>query len=65
MAEEHGTYLSHRASKIEHLADFLTKYMYECMGNQWSPENPDGYANFGTAENYINEDLIVEKVNYF
>lgn len=62
MEENNQPYLSHRASRIENLSDFLTKYMYECIANPWSPQNSDGFVNLGTAENYINEDLIVEKV---
>ncbi len=63
MADENQSYLSHRASRIDHLTDFLSKYMFECIANPWSSRNSDGFVNLGTAENYINEDLIVEKVS--
>lgn len=55
--------LSERSEALVSHAIGIVKGHLRCQENPFSPTNPDGYINFGTAENELMEHFMSEKLS--
>ncbi len=56
--------VSSRVQRLLQAGPFLVEAHFDCARNQFHPViNPDGYINFGTAENHLLWDLLAPKIN--
>ncbi len=56
-------YISKRGQRLLEHQQPLVRAHFLCAQNPWSPENPDGYINLGTAENHLVFDLLEPRLN--
>lgn len=55
--------LSKRMNKLMGNPSAIVVGAQTCATDPWSIENPNGYLNFGVAENHLMDDLILKKIN--
>lgn len=57
-------YLSKRGQHSMDFPNFMDEWGLQVLANQWNPDkNPQGFIDFGMAENKMCEDLLSKKIN--
>lgn len=55
--------ISKRAQKFVSKPSAIMEGYIKCLDDPFTKQNTDGYLNFGIAENYLNDDLLLPKLN--
>lgn len=57
--------ISQRAQKIIQSPSKIVKAHFTCAENPFGPDNPTGHLNFGTAENFLLDSIVLKKIQTF